>query len=316
MKLLMTADTNRILRFPPPCSTNAAFIGDEALLGPSTAIARVWSQIRRVAPHFRAAIVTGEPGCGAEAAARSMHALSPVSNLPFIILEAADADELLSASASHMILEGLIFLPDIDKLTPAAQRGLIRKLRIRGRTPLRIVAASGIELRACVSAGRFSAELAELLGAVRIALPPLRERPEDIPLLATHLVQRIAERLGLHIPVLAASFHTALITFPWPGNITQLDRTLAYLLADSDSDTFTAEDFAAAVASIAKTPSQQPAPTRMVRLEDVVQEHIRAVLIACQGNKLRASEILGISRSTLYRMLDGAVANRPFSLAG
>ncbi|HZL28847.1 MAG TPA: sigma 54-interacting transcriptional regulator, partial [Acidobacteriaceae bacterium] len=257
MKLLMTADTNRILRFPPPCSTNAAFIGDEALLGPSTAIARVWSQIRRVAPHFRAAIVTGEPGCGAEAAARSMHALSPVSNLPFIILEAADADELLSASASHMILEGLIFLPDIDKLTPAAQRGLIRKLRIRGRTPLRIVAASGTELRACVSAGRFSAELAELLGAVRIALPPLRERPEDIPLLATHLVQRIAERLGLHIPVLAAGFHTALITFPWPGNITQLDRTLAYLLADSDSDTFNAEDFAAAVASIADTPSQQ-----------------------------------------------------------
>jgi DNA-binding NtrC family response regulator len=316
MKLGMTADMNRILRFPSPRSTNAAHTGDEALLGPSAAIARVWSQMRRVAPHFRAAIITGEPGCGAEAAARSMHALSPVSNQPFIVLKAADADELLAASALHTILEGLIFIPDIDKLTPAAQRGLIRKLRIRGRTPLRIVAAASTELRACVSAGRFSAELAELLGTVRIALPPLRERPEDIPLLAMHLIQRIAERLGLNVPTLAASFHNALITFAWPGNITQLDRTLSYLLADSDSDIFTAEHFVTAIGSIAETPQQQVAPIRMVRLEEVVQEHIRAVLVACQGNKLRASEILGISRSTLYRMLDGAVANSPFSLAG
>src|ERR1700753_3070390 len=123
MKLWMTADTTRIRLFPPPRSTNAAFTGDEALLGPSSTIARVWSQIRRVAPHFRAAIITGEPGCGAEAAARSMHALSPVSNLPFIVLEAANADELLAGPAIQTILEGLIFIPDIDKLTPAAQRG-------------------------------------------------------------------------------------------------------------------------------------------------------------------------------------------------
>src|SRR5665213_1925137 len=105
MKLLMTADTNRILRFPPPRSTNATFIGDEALLGPSAAIARVWSQIRRVAPHFRAAIITGEPGSGADAPPSSLHALSPVSNLHFIILEAADADELLAASATQTVLE-------------------------------------------------------------------------------------------------------------------------------------------------------------------------------------------------------------------
>jgi DNA-binding NtrC family response regulator len=265
----MTADTNRILRFPTPRPTTAAYTGNEALLGPSSAIARVWSQIHRVAPHFRTATITGEPGSGAESAARALHALSPVAKLPFMVVEAANADQVFSASALHTVLEGLIFIPDVDKLTPAAQRGLVRKLRIRGRFPLRVVAAASTELRASVSAGRFSPELAEILGTVRIALPPLRERAEDLPLLATHLVQRLAERLRLNTPALAPSFHDALIAFAWPGN-----------------------------------------------LEEIVQEHIRAVLIGCQGNKLRAAEILGISRSTLYRMLDGAVANRPFSMAG
>jgi DNA-binding NtrC family response regulator len=315
MKLLMTADA-KLLRFPPSRSTTAAYIGDEALLGPSAAIARVWSQIRRVAPHFRAAIITGEPGSGAESAARSMHALSPVSNLPFLLLEAANADQVFAASTIHTVIEGLIFIPDVDRLTPAAQRGLIRKLRIRGRAPLRIVAAASTELRACVSAGRFSAELAEILGAVRIALPPLRERTEDIPLLATHFAHRIAERLDLHTPALTPSFHDALTAFAWPGNLAQLERTLDHLLSNTNTDTFTAEHFTTAAESVSETPSLTPAPTRMVRLEDIVQEHIRAVLIGCQGNKLRASEILGISRSTLYRMLDGAVANRPFSMAG
>src|SRR6202034_1207840 len=156
MKLLMTADSN-ILRFPPPRSTTAAYTGDEALLGPSPAIARVWSQIRRVAPHFRAAVITGEPGSGAEVAARSLHALSPVSHLPFAVLEAAHAESLFAANSIHTICEGLIFLPDVDKLSPVAQRGLVRKLRVRGRAPLRIVAATATELRASVSAGRFSA---------------------------------------------------------------------------------------------------------------------------------------------------------------
>jgi DNA-binding NtrC family response regulator len=316
MKQGMTADSNRILRFPPPRSTAAAYTGDEALLGPSSTIARVWSQIRRVAPHFRAAVITGEPGSGITSAARSLHALSPVSELPFVMLDAAQAESLFTANSIHTVCEGLLFLPDVDRLSPAAQRGLARKLRMRGRAPLRVVAASATELRASISAGRFSAELAEILGTVRIALPPLRERTEDIPLLASHLTQRIAERLGILIPSLAPSFNCAATAFAWPGNIAQLEQVLEHLLSTSESTVLTAEHFATAIETIAQPQSALPPPTRMVRLEDVVQEHIRAVLIGCQGNKLRAAEILGISRSTLYRMLDGAVAQRPFSLAG
>jgi DNA-binding NtrC family response regulator len=147
-------------------------------------------------------------------------------------------------------------------------------------------------------------------------LPTLRDRAEDIPLLVTHLVQREAARLGLRAPTLTSGFHNALIAHSWPGNIAQLGHVVEYMLSNTTSDTFTAEDFTTAVESIAEPPSLQPLPTRMVRLEEIVQEHIHAVLIACAGNKLRAAEVLGISRSTLYRMLDSADANPAFSLAG
>jgi DNA-binding NtrC family response regulator len=314
MKLLMPADSN-VLRFPPPRSTTVAYTGDEALLGPSAAIARVWSQIRRVAPHFRAAVVTGEPGSGAEVAARSLHALSPVCHLPFAILEAAHAESLFAVNSIHTVCEGLIFLPDVDKLSPVAQRGLVRKLRVRGRAPLRVVAATATELRASVSAGRFSAELGEILGAVRIVLPPLRERTEDIPLLVTQVGNRVAGHLSVLLPALAPSFHQAAAAFAWPGNLAQLEQLFSQLLQDHEGTTLTAEHFAAATVQAPEAPSLVPTPTRMLRLEDIVQEHIRAVLIACHGNKLRAAEILGISRSTLYRMLDGGVANPHLLLA-
>jgi len=311
----MTTDSN-LLRFPPSLTAAAAYTGEEALLGPSPAIARVWSQIRRVAPHFRAAVITGEPGSGAEAAARSLHALSPVSQLPFAVIEAAEAESFLTATSIHSVLEGLIFIPDADRLTPAAQRGLIRKLRIRGRHPLRVVVAAATELRASVSAGRFSAELAEILGTVRIALPPLRERSEDIPLLLTQLSQRVAERLGVATPVFAPSFQAAAVAFAWPGNLAQVEQLFTHLLSSGQATVLTSEHFAAATERTPEAPSLVPAPTRMVRLEAIVQEHIRAVLIACHGNKLRAAEVLGISRSTLYRMLDGGVQNPAYSLAG
>ena len=312
----MTTDTHRILSFPPRPSAGA--ITPEALLGPSPAIARTWSQIRRVAPHFRAALITGEPGCGAEAAARSLHTLSPDGALPFETLDAARAERMFAPASLDLQkpCEGLIFLAEVDKLSPGAQRGIVRKLRLRGRAPFRVVAASATELRACVSAGRFSAELAEALGTIRIALPPLRERPEDIPLLATHFIQRIGALLKVPKPNLARGFNETCVAFAWPGNLTQFEQVLHQLLSTNETGTFTPEDLVHATQSIPDRSVQLPAPTRMLRLEDIVQEHIRAVLIACQGNKLRASEVLGISRSTLYRMLDGAVANRHFQIAG
>lgn len=276
-------------------------------------MARVWSQIRRVAPHFRAALIVAEPGAGAHAAARVMHSLSPISGLPFRTLDAAAAESALSNPLTD--LQGLLFLPDVDRLSPAAQRGLIRKLRLRGRALFRVVAASSTEPRASVSAGRFSAELADVLGTVRIVLPPLRERVEDLPLLTTLLLRIAADRLSLRAPMLATDFHDACAACAWPGNFTQLQQTMERLLSLNETGTLTAANLTTVFAGSPEPQSKLPEPVRMVPLEDIVQEHIRAVLIGCEGNKLRAAEVLGISRSTLYRMLDGAVANRHFPIA-
>lgn len=307
---------SRILPFPTPRSICKA--GDEALLGPSPAIAQVWSQIRRVAPHFRAALLTGEPNCGAEAAARALHALSPVSRAPFRILLANEAERALSAIApsASQWNEGLAFFPEIDRLSQEAQRRLLSKLRQRGRV-LRVVGAVRGDLRAAISAGQFSADLADTLSAVRLTLPPLRERAQDIPLLANHYAQRTAERLGTHPPHLTPAFLQAAVDFAWPGNLAQFALVFDYLLSKEATQPLTADDLLAATTAAKAAPeSQAPAAVRMVKLEDVVQDHIRAVLTGCHGNKLRAPEVLGISRSTLYRMLDTATALQPFPMAG
>lgn len=292
---------SRILPFPSrPVVSASSKAGDEALLGPSSTIARVWSQIRRVAPYFRAALLTGESGCGAEAAARALHALSPVSKLPFFVLDNTAFDS------------GLLFVPNVNQLSPDAQRNLLRHLRARTR-PVRIVASTSVALRAAVSAGRFSPALAEALSAVQIALPALRERCEDIPLLLEHAVHNIAARLHRNAPTLDDSFHHAASAFEWPGNLAQLESVLDHVLVSAPHETLSALDFQiAAAASAPVVTTETKAPVRMVRLDDIVQEHIRAVLVASHGNKLRAAEVLGISRSTLYRMLD---AKAEFSMA-
>jgi DNA-binding NtrC family response regulator len=320
----MTDLASRILSFPPSHnpervahSASSSRTGEEALLGPSPAIARVWSQIRHIAPHFRAVMLSGEVGTGAEAAARALHILSPVRRLPFVVVEPDRADEVLSASSPRSAFrEGMAFLPSVERLSPTGQRALLRLLRQR-RTPVRIVASSTIELKAAVSAGRFFPELAEALTAVRIPLPALRERSGDIPLLAGFVLHRTAERLGIATPEMAESFHLACADFDWPGNLFQLDRMFETLLSQPHPEVLTAADFEAlcAVTALDPTSDEPPAP-RMIRLDDIVQEHIRGVLVACHGNKLRAAEVLGISRSTLYRMLDAPGPNLAISMAG
>lgn len=309
--------TDRILHFPQRPSS-VEWTGDDVLIGPSPAIARVWSQLHRVAPHFRAAVITGEPGTGAEAAARTLHALSPAAELPFLSLDADQAENLFTmTSALHPDVDGLVFFREIERLSPVAQRGLMRRIRSRHRAPFRAIASPQHDLRASVSAGRFLPELADLLSTVRIVMPPLRERRQDLPLLATQFLRSVAQRLGVEAPSLSSEFHEAASTFAWPGNLHQLQQLFESLLLEADAEVYTADHFTRACSTAtAEAASQQPAPTRMIRLEDVVQEHIRAVLIGCHGNKLRAAEILGISRSTLYRMLDGAPPGRSYPLAG
>ena len=133
----------------------------------------------------------------------------------------------------------------------------------------------------------------------------LRERAQDIPLLTHQFLQAEATRQARSVPSIDPALLAAIVDYTWPGNLDQLRSAIAWMLEHCEG-ALTAADLHAAIAEVRADTESAEIPVRMVSLDHVVQEHVRAVLIGCNGNKLRAAEVLGISRSTLYRMLDAA----------
>jgi two-component system response regulator HydG len=263
-------------------------------------------QIHRVAPYFRTALLTGERGCGEEAAAHILHQLSPLNQRPFLELTPSEAELRFTPenSLTPAANEGMLYLSQPERLSGNSQAALLRLLRERGSNAPRIVAFAERGLRSLVSTGGFSAELADAIGALRITLPPLRERREDIPELLIHILHELAAPSGTPPPQLAPNLLDAAMNMPWPGNFIQLQSAAAGLLEQSTKLVLYSDDLEAVLDATPKSAPHDRHEIRLVRLDDVIQDHIRTVLFACNGNKLRTAELLGISRSTLYRMLD------------
>jgi DNA-binding NtrC family response regulator len=276
------------------------------LAGSSTAMMQLRAQIHRVAPYFRTALLVGEPDCGEEAAAQLLHQLSPASQRRFISLDASNSLAFFAEARSEDTLAsvGMFYILRPDQLPAIAQAALLCLVRRYGPRAPRIVAYAERGLRPLVTANGFSPELAEFLGSLRIAIPPLRDRREDIPHLLSSLVERIAAESGAPLPQLAPDLVDAARRRHWKGNLPQLCSAAEGLMGRANQRILHASDLDAVLGSISQPASAQLHEIRMIRLEDVIQEHIRSVLFACNGNKLRAAEVLGISRSTLYRMLD------------
>jgi DNA-binding NtrC family response regulator len=201
---------------------------------------------------------------------------------------------------------GMIYLPQPEKLERTEQAALLRLLRTRGTNSPRLVAYAEHGMRPLVSTGTFLPELAAILGSLNIALPPLRERREDIPELFELMLQRIAKEEQSQPPQSSPALRDALMQLPWPENLDQLQLIAQRLWKQRSGNELDESDLQAALEAIPERTHDRRA-VRLVRLEQVIQEHIRAVLFACGGNKLRASEVLGISRSTLYRMLESPI---------
>jgi len=279
----------------------------QRLVGPSPAMARLWSQLRLLAPHFRVALLIGEPGCGADAVAQALHDLSSFAGTPLIRIRAVDGDRQLRHPGSLFgnATRGALFLTEIDRLSANSQQVVLRLLKLRRHRRIAIVASTSVDIRPLVSAGTFNGELFASLGSLRLHIPSLRERTEDIPLLTHQFLQAEATRQARSIPSLDPGFHSAINDYTWPGNLDQLRSAISWMVEHCEAP-LTAADLHAAIAEVRAETDAAEAPVRMVPLDHVVQEHVRAVLIGCNGNKLRAAEVLGISRSTLYRMLDAA----------
>jgi DNA-binding NtrC family response regulator len=320
-----------------PMAASEAVADSPLLAGGSPAATQLRAQLLRVAPHFRTALLTGEQGCGDLETARALHRLSPARGLSFVVLPAAEAELRFTRpgfAPGRPLAEGMLYLPEAGRLSRLAQSGLLALLRGTGvwqhhaaqggtgRSVVRVAAFAGQGLRPLVSAGAFSAELAALLESLRLALPPLRERVQDLPLLLEHVARTVAEEMDACPPQFSPGFLEAAGRLTWPGNLAQMHAVVRRLLGHGRNEAcvrtevLQASDLSEALETLAQTMAGATKGPRLVRLEQVAQEHIRAVLIGCGGNKLRAAEVLGISRSTLYRMLETTGFQNDWQMAG
>ncbi len=304
----------------------------ENVVGRSEAMLEVYKTAARVAPSSATVLILGESGTGKELVARAIHASSSCASGPFVpvdcgaIAEGVLESELFGhakgaftgAQASRRGLfeeanGGTLFLDEIGDIGPALQARLLRALqegeirRVGANEAItvdaRVVAATNKDLAQAVKDGRFREDLFYRLNVVTIRIPPLRERREDIPLLAEHF----AAKHGRAESAVTAAARELLVAHTWPGNVRELENVVSRALALNPTGVIVPEDLpetirrpaAAGAPAVAGPAARGDRPT----LAELERRYAAQVLAEQGGNKTRAAEILGIDRKTLYRIL-------------
>ena len=301
------------------------------VVGRSEAMLQVYKTAARVASTDATVLIHGESGTGKELVARAIHAASPRAGGPFVAVDCgAIAEGVLESElfghargaftgaqvARRGLFEeahhGTLFLDEIGDIGPNLQARLLRALqegtirRVGANEPIavdvRVVAATNRDLEAAVKAGTFRADLYYRLHVVSIRIPPLRERREDIPLLAEHFAQKHGRAEGSAISPEAREL---LLAHDWVGNVRELENVIARALALNPSGVVLAEDLPDALRAARPSPGPGPTPDTSDRpsLAELERRYASQVLQETGGNKTRAAEILGIDRKTLYRIL-------------
>ena len=307
---------------------NASFPTDELIrphwklgemIGRSPAMQRLFLQMRQTAAHLRIATIEGDPGSGKTLAAQTLHTLSRTPNAPFLYTLAArffdDAQRLLKESQG-----GTLYLARIHELS-LEQQGRLQDLLAwldhqRGRStvpaaPQRILTGSLQPLRRMAASSIMRTDLVHRLTAIRFTLPPLRERREDLPLLADFFAQQFGATHGKPIRGLGPGALARLLTHTWPGNVRELESVIATAALDCEGQWIKPINIPA-LGNVYPAPAPQPPleiSTDDPNLDRAILRHVTRVLTRVDGNKLRAAKLLGISRSTLYRLLEDAAHN-------
>ncbi len=322
----LTADVDR-LREENRALKGASGV-DSILIGDSPPMRRVKELVSRAAASRASVLIRGDSGTGKELVARLLHLGSPRKDGPFIALNCAAVPETLLESELFGIERGVatgvearvgkfelasggtLFLDEIADAPLAIQAKLLRALqereieRVGGRAPIgvdvRIVAATHADLMEETRKRRFREDLYYRLRVVELALPPLRDRREDIPRLAAHFLARVAGREGRKPPVLSRDAVAALLRYPFPGNVRELENLLEGAAALVPGDVIEAADLQFQLGSA--VPITRGADSGdSLDLDTLERRHIERVLSSVGGNKARAARILGINRRTLYR---------------
>ncbi|HET9599322.1 MAG TPA: sigma 54-interacting transcriptional regulator [Anaeromyxobacteraceae bacterium] len=281
--------------------------GVGGLVGESRAMRRTLDFAWAAARADNHVLIVGEPGAGKDALARAIHAEGPRAAGPFeavpctaeeamlrdVVLGAAGRPGALAAAAG-----GTLVLREVDALPASLQAALADRLAaapVEGTpAPPRIIATTGRDLRAQAAEGRFRDDLLGRLGAVALRVPPLRERREDVPLLARAFLEVVSAELRRPVPRVAPEAMDALLGWPWPGNVHELRRAVERGALTAREGVIEAADLALGSPGTGATP---------LSLQDLERRHIAEVLAHTGGNVSHAARLLCIDRVTLYNKM-------------
>jgi two-component system response regulator AtoC len=271
--------------------------------GVSAAWRKLLIQAEMAAPHVQVAAFEGEHGTGKHTLARYLFNRSPLAGGSF---QRRDAREWLVADADPSTLTGFTYLDRVDLLAPPGQGLLLGVLKaLQDRPPGRsvLLASSQTSLRQMAAQGILLPDLAFRLTAVRFVIPPLRQRKEDVAVLAQVLLERLCARYQQRPVMMAPGTLARMLQHNWPGNVREMASVLESALLEAANGIIRPEDLSLPTGLEAPPQTQPLARTDNLNLDVVIEQHVQNVLNLNRGNKLRAARQLGISRSTLYRIL-------------
>jgi DNA-binding NtrC family response regulator len=298
------------------------------IVADSESMQQVLDLVRRSATSRANILLTGETGTGKGLTAKAIHLAGPDADQPFLTINLAAIPQSLMESelfghergaftgakdrregTLRAAGSGTVFLDEIGELEPSVQAKLLQALEEGEVKPVgrdtavrfqaRVLTATNRDIEAMVDDGSFRADLYYRLNVLRIQLPPLRERLQDVPPLVHLLLQRLAAAMGAPTPIVSAAAMRALCRYPWPGNVRELRNVLERSLILVDHGRIGLEQLPVDVAGKASADMDlQEAVSQFER------SHIAMVLRLCGGNRERAAEELGISLATLYRRLE------------
>ena len=304
---------------------------EQSLVGEGARMKEIFQFLARVAPTDSTVLIEGESGTGKELAARALHRNSPRANKPFVAINCAAIPESLletdlfghergaftgAAGQKKGRLEvadgGVVFLDEIGELAPTLQVKLLRVLqerefeRVGGthtiKIDVRLIAATNCDLNEAVRTGEFRQDLYYRLAVVRLTMPPLRERREDIPMLARHFLQKNAKRSNVKPKPISREAMAALVHYEWPGNVRELENAIERALVMGSSDAVLLEDLPESLLE-QESAAEMHEGKYHASLKELKKQLIIDAVEQTRGNYVDAAAILGVHPNYLHRLI-------------
>ena len=302
------------------------------IVGRSPAMFEVFDLAKKVARHYSNVLITGPTGSGKELIARAIHHMSPVGQERFAVCNcSALVDTLLESQLfGHIrgaftgatdsrpgLFEyangGTVFLDEVGETSLQMQAKLLRVIQNREiqrvgspevkKIDVRLIAATNRDLRAEVLAGRFREDLFYRLSTIEIRVPGLSERAEDIPILIQHFLKKYSQAYAKSFQGLSRRAQIVMLQHDWPGNVRELENVISSAAITATADFIDVTDLPEHLQKPRRAAAHADENWRPLPLDEIRGVHIQRVLEMCSGNRVRASQILGIGRTSLYRFL-------------